>query len=352
VSGAVGRSRLKRRLMRELVAENLQLIRGGTPRRRRRGGGRLLAAARLLAFALVPAVLIAPSYLSSPMSRDGAASANAATAPAAVDAPAAPRSAPARAAAVPVLTLPAGDLPTHVDPAVFPLAVERVAIDPGHGGVSGGTQTPSGLLEKELTLDIAERLRRLLVQASYQVVMTRDADVDVSLEERTQLANRSGADLFVSLHVNWIENRGVRGVETYYLGPTDDPFLSQLAAAENRGSGYSLADLRTLLEQIYVGVRQDESRRLAGAVQESLLASLRTINPGVEDRGVKTAPFIVLMKTEMPAILAEVSCLSNEHEAELLAKPLYRQFLAEAVFAGIRAYSEALKNPEPKRIDS
>jgi N-acetylmuramoyl-L-alanine amidase len=101
-----------------------------------------------------------------------------------------------------------------------------------------------------------------------------------------------------------------------------------------------------------VGARQDESRRLAGAVQEALLASLRTLNPEVEDRGVKSAPFIVLMKTEMPAVLAEVSCLSNEREAELLAKPLYRQFLAEAVHAGIRGYSEALENPEPKGMES
>ena len=243
-------------------------------------------------------------------------------------------------------------LPRRVDAAIFPLAVERVAIDPGHGGASGGTRTPSGLREKELTLDIARRLRGLLEQASFEVVMTRDADVDVPLEERTQLANASGADLFVSLHVNWIENRGVRGVETYYLGPTDDPFLTQLAAAENRGSGYSLADFRSLLEQIYVGVRGDESRRLAESVQHSILTSLRTINSEVENRGVKTAPFIVLMKTEMPAILAEVSCLSNEREADLLAKPLYRQFLATAVFDGIRAYSEALKNPKLKGMDS
>ena len=122
--------------------------------------------------------------------------------------------------------------------------------------------------------------------------------------------------------------------------------LTQLAAAENRGSGYSLADLKKLVEEVYVGARQQESRRLAGHVQAALLTALRGVNPGVEDRGVKTAPFIVLMTAEMPAILAEVSCLSNEREAELLARPLYREHIAEAVAAGIRAYAESLANPD------
>ena len=355
----LGRGRIKRRVLRELVAQNLALIRGERPGRRRRGSRRLRAAARLVFLVLVPAGLLAPSYLSTPERGSGGGGVGVVAANPAAEAstsPAVPQSvAPARPAVdVADGSRPAAGLPRpqQVDAAIFPLAVERVAIDPGHGGASGGTRTPTGLREKELTLDIARRLRGLLQRASFEVVMTRDADVDVPLEERSRLANASGADLFVSLHVNWIENRGVRGVETYYLGPTDDPFLTQLAAAENRGSGYSLADFRSLLEQIYVGVRGDESRRLAESVQHSILNSLRTINSEVEDRGVKTAPFIVLMKTDMPAILAEVSCLSNEREADLLAKPLYRQFLAEAVFNGIRAYSEALENPKLKGMDS
>lgn len=333
-----GRERIKRRVLREAVADNVELIRGGGPWRRR-GARRLRATSRLLLLASVPLGLLAPSYLSAP----GRAADPGEVEEAAVAVDERP------ADALDGATFPA---PRPIDAKVFPLAVERVVLDPGHGGLSGGTRTPTGLLEKELTLDIAQRLRRLLESSSFSVAMTREEDVDVSLVERTRKANAEGADLFVSLHVNWIENRGVHGVETYYLGATDDPFISQLAAAENRGSGYSLIDLRTLLEEIYVGVRQDQSRRLAESVQASLLASLRSISPHVEDRGVKTAPFIVLMKTEMPAILAEVSCLSNEREAELLTKPLYRQFLAEAVFKGIRAYSEALTNPELKGINS
>lgn len=198
-------------------------------------------------------------------------------------------------------------------------------------------------MEKDLTLDIAQRLRRLLQKQSLEVVMTREADGDVSLEQRGKLANRQGADIFVSIHVNWIENQRSRGVETYYLGPTDDPYLTRLAAAENRDSGYSMADMRHLLERIYAGVRQDKSRRLAQSVQSSLFESLGKLSPEVEDRGVKAAPFIVLLTTEMPAILAEVSSLSNGEEARLLTKPLYRQYIAEALANGIRTYTEAIE---------
>src|SRR4029077_4141136 len=141
-------------------------------------------------------------------------------------------------------------LPQPVDAAVFPLAVHKIVIDAGHGGASTGTRTPQGMLEKELTLDIADRLRRLLAeQQSFQVIMTRDRDRDVSLRQRGALANQAGADIFVSIHLNWIANRRSRGVETYYMGPTDDPYLTRLAAAENRESGYSLADMRRLLDR-------------------------------------------------------------------------------------------------------
>ena len=169
--------------------------------------------------------------------------------------------------------------------------------------------------------------------------MTRESDRGVSLEQRGTLANRSGADIFVSIHLNWIQNRRSRGVETYYLGPTDDPYLTRLAASENLESGYSLADMRHLLDRIYAGVRQDKSRKLAEVVQGALFQSLAKLSPEVADRGVKAAPFIVLLSTEMPAILAEVSSMSNEEEARLLTKPLYRQYIAEALAKGIRAYA-------------
>ena len=256
---------------------------------------------------------------------------------------------PAQAAETPqpVIVTPFFDAPRPIDPAVFPLAVRRVVIDPGHGGDDSGT-TGGGLTEKELTLDIGLRLRDLLAEQGFEVYMTREEDRAISLRQRALQANSLRADLFVSIHINWIAERSVRGLETYFLGATDDPELSALARLENRDSGYSLADMKRLLEGIYTGVRLDESRRFAYNIQRSLYRSLLRQNPQLEDRGVKTAPFVVLVATEMPAILAEVSCLSNEQEAQLLARPLYRQHIAEALSRGIRSYADEVNQSEAK----
>lgn len=347
--------RLKQRLVRELVQENLDLIQGVPPRRLRRR--RLSLSPRTMLLALLPVALLGSTRLLSTFEPS-------APPPAALVA-----TVPAPSSTIPVLAggvavLPAtpvpasaqtridADLPTEtVDASVFPLAVRRVVLDPGHGGDSLGTKTSQGLAEKELTLDIARRVRKLLTP-EFEIVLTRDGDDEVSLRERAELANRAKADVFVSIHVNWIAARDTRGVETYYVGPTDDPFLNQLAASENRGSGYSLGDLRQLLDRIYAGVRQDNSRRLAEIVQRSLHRSLGKVNPQLGDRGVKSAPFIVLLSTEMPAILAEVSCLSNEEEARLLTKPLYRQYIAEALAQGLRSYADSVAAPERKESDS
>jgi N-acetylmuramoyl-L-alanine amidase len=237
--------------------------------------------------------------------------------------------------------------PAPIDLAVLPLEIRKIVVDPGHGGKDTGTSTPGGLAEKEVTLDIGLRLRYLLEQAAFEVVMTRDKDEAVPLRQRTALANAQGADLFVSIHLNWIDGGQVRGMETYYLGSTEDPGLLQLAARENRDSGYALADFRKLLDHIYLSVRRDESRRLAESVQRTLVTSLRQKHPTLVNRGVKTAPFAVLIGTEMPAILAEVACLSHPEEARLLATPQYRQDIAQALWQGIRAYAQAL-NRFPK----
>jgi N-acetylmuramoyl-L-alanine amidase len=327
--------RIKRQLLRDLVQQNVDLIHGRAPRPRRRGDVWRFAA-RVASLGFLSLALFGSSRLISTLGEPGSAGTAAAAGSADVAAVVPIPGAAAKVAAPPLAP------PEPVDAAVFPLAIRKVAIDAGHGGESTGTRTPEGLMEKDLTLDIARRLQRLLRKHSFAVVMTRDKDADLSLDERGALANREGADIFVSIHVNWIENRHSRGVETYYLGPTDDPYLTRLAAAENRDSGYSMADMRHLLEQIYAGVRQDKSRRLAQSVQSSLFHSLGKLSPEVENRGVKAAPFIVLLATEMPAILAEVSSLSNEEEARLLTKPLYRQYIAEAMADGIRTYAEAV----------
>jgi len=234
--------------------------------------------------------------------------------------------------------------PQHVDPAVLALAIRTIVLDPGHGGNDPGAVSPHGMTEKELTLDISYRLRRLLQEAYFEVVMTREQDDTVSLKERTALANSRGGDLFVSIHVNSFNIRQIRGVETYYLGPTDDPVLTQYVAMENRTSGYSLADFRRLLEGIYAHVKRDVSRQFAAVLQRELFKTLHTGTPGLADRGVKSAPFIVLIATQMPAVLVEVSALSNEEEARLLANPQYRQTIAQGLFRGIRAYAHAINH--------
>jgi N-acetylmuramoyl-L-alanine amidase len=233
--------------------------------------------------------------------------------------------------------------PIPIDPSVLPLALRTIILDPGHGGDNMGTVAPEGLVEKEVTLGIASRVRELLEQSSYQVLMTRDSDRSLSLRERAEFANNNRGDIFVSIHVNWIANRELRGVETFYLGATDDPYLQELAARENQQSGYSLADFKQILQQVYAGVRQEESRRLGESVQEALFNSLYDVNASVRNRGVKSAPFGVLIWTDMPAILAEVSCVSNRVEARLLMTPIYRQYLAEAIVQGIEAYSRQFK---------
>ena len=226
-----------------------------------------------------------------------------------------------------------------IDPGVIPLSVRTVALDPGHGGRDSGTHLPRyGLLEKDVTWDIADRLRAIL-DDEFAVVMTRDGDEAVDLNRRAEIANAAGADLYVSIHVNWLPDREARGLETYFAGATVDPFLERLAASENSGSGFSVADTRRLLDGIYSGVRQQESRRLAEWVGSSLYETLKLRNPAVVDRGVMRAPFVVLVATDMPAVLAEVACISNDREARLLDFPWYRQSIAEALANGIRGYA-------------
>jgi N-acetylmuramoyl-L-alanine amidase len=237
----------------------------------------------------------------------------------------------------------AGDaVPTRLAARLFPVAVRRIVLDPGHGGGDDGTRTPLGLTEKVLTLDIAQRLALLLMGAGFEVKMTRDTDSKLFLRDRVRFANQEHADLFVSIHLNWLKDgRANRGIETYYLGPSDDPFIIELASAENRESGYSLSDVRQLLDGIYSDLRQQESRRLAAAVQRRLVGTVREVSHEVRDRGVRSAPFLVLVETEMPAILAEVASLSSPEEARLLAQAEYRDRLARALFDGIRTYSLA-----------
>jgi N-acetylmuramoyl-L-alanine amidase len=237
--------------------------------------------------------------------------------------------------------------PRPIDHAAIPLSIKTIVIDPGHGG-EPGTTAESGITEKEITLDLALRLRRLLRNAPFKVLLTRDTDRAMSLEKRVNFANENKADLFLSIHANWMEPHTIRALETYYVGPTDDPAALHLVSRENKDSGYSISDYKKILEKIYVDARRDESRTLARAMQSQLFGSLKGPNPALENRGIKTAPFVVLIGTQMPAILVEVACLSNEEEAELLTKEDYRENIAVALARGIRSYANTLKTPDRK----
>jgi len=239
--------------------------------------------------------------------------------------------------------------PNGLEPSLFHLEVRSVVIDPGHGGLDPGA-TASGVAEKDVTLDVARRLRTLLVAEKIAVSLTREGDTTLSLRDRVVLANSKKADLFVSIHVNSLPAvKETRGVETYFLGTTTDPHVERLALDENRASGYTMADFRRLLEGVLADSRQGESRKFAEAVQEGLVTSLRPVVPRLQDRGVRSAPFVVLIATEMPGILAEVSTVSNEEEARHLGDPAYRQQIARALSTGILAYAESRNHPPSRR---
>lgn len=321
--------RIKRRVLQQAVEENLDTMRGLAPKSLRRPRRLVSVWGKRALLLVLPISLAGSTYIV----------ANARLSQSSTAARAAIVPSPAVSSQHQLAMTTSFSKPSGIDPGVLALGVRRVVIDAGHGGTSPGTSTGTGVYEKEFTLDIATRLRALLEQQNFEVVMTRTGDQTLTLEERANLANQSKGDVFISIHLNWLKNPNNRGVETYYLGTTNDPHLNALAAEENRESGYSLADMRNLLEGIYADVRQDESKRLAEAVQQQLYSGLKQVNPQLRDRGVKTAPFVVLVTTGMPAILAEVSCLSNQAEAELLKQPAYRQKIAEALSSGIRTYA-------------
>lgn len=336
---------LKRRVVREAVAENLDVIRGLPPRTLRRGHRLIQQWTRRAPLLLVPLTLAAWMYMATMNAQQPAPAAVVVT-------PALAAAAPMPATKVeppaPALEVPESSM-QRVTSAAFPLAVRRVVLDAGHGGSDPGA-TSTKLTEKEITLDIGRRLRALLEREGFEVIATRSGDQTVALRDRARLANDSSSDIFVSIHVNTIvKHTQSRGIETYYLGPTNDPSLTELAAAENRVSGYSLADMRKLLDGVYADARRDESHELASVVQKELFSALKKTDPGLEDWGVKRAPFIVLVATEMPAVLAEVGCLSNDKEAALLAKAEYRQKIADALFHGIRAYASANDAPQQEK---
>ena len=225
---------------------------------------------------------------------------------------------------------------------LFNLRVSTIVIDPGHGGRDPGASGAEGTQEKEITLDLARRLRkRLLEHEGYRIVMTRDDDIAVPLGDRVDFANDHDADLFVSIHINWLPDKTVAPLETYYFGMRADATALQLAHGENSTSEYSVAEFNEMLQRAGNTVKFQESRNLAEAVQGSLLSTVREANSGVSDWGVKAGPFVVLLGVESPAILAEVAALSNPDEESRLNTDAHREALARALEEGIIAYLDA-----------
>ena len=201
-----------------------------------------------------------------------------------------------------------------------------------------------GLSEAELTLDVALRLEKLLLrQPGVEVIQTRRTNAFVALEERTELANKSGADIFLSIHANASADRRARGVETYYLNFAPNAEAEAVAARENAASTRPMRQLPELVRAITLNNKLDESRDLARLVQESLFAQVRKADRRVRNLGVKQATFMVLVGAQMPSILTEISFLTNQQDAGLLATEKYRQQIAEAIFNGITRYQQALK---------
>jgi len=223
------------------------------------------------------------------------------------------------------------------------LGIARIVIDPGHGGHDPGAMNME-LSEADLVLDVALRLEKLLVkQPGVEVVMTRRSNVFVALEERTAIANREGADLFLSIHANASEDDRVRGVETYFLNFAPNPAAEAIAARENAASGRTMRQLPDIVKAIALNNKIDESRDFASLVQSAMMERLKRSNKNVKDLGVKQAPLTVLVGATMPSILAEIAFLTNQQEATLLRGGVYRQQIAEALFNGVMRYQRSLK---------
>ena len=223
------------------------------------------------------------------------------------------------------------------------LKVGRVVIDAGHGGHDTGTIGKGGLREKDLVVDISRRLGELIeTNLGADVIYTRTTDRSVSLKERTKLANDSEADLFISVHANSSRLRSIRGVETYYLSFTTNSWALGVASRENAAAQRSIHELESLLSKIALTEKIEESREFAGKVQKSLYTGLSKQTKGLRNRGVRKAPFMVLIGAKMPAVLAEVGFLSNPRDEKLLKSSSYRQKIANHLFEGVRNYSDTL----------
>lgn len=234
---------------------------------------------------------------------------------------------------------------------LFGLKVSTIVIDPGHGGVDPGATGPNGVMEKDLTLDIARRLRdKLAPFGNHRVLLTREEDVKIPLRDRVEFARKHTADLFISIHFNSLPVESDNLVETFYFGPHADTRILALAEKENAGSGYSVGDFRQVIARISDTLKTQESKALATLLHRHLYGNLKRENVQLSNAGIKTAPFVVLLGSDVPSVLAEVSCLSNEQEARNLANAEYRDRIAEYLRDGILQYLDQERNTQQHHI--
>ena len=269
--------------------------------------------------------------------------------------PAAPKPAIGKSTLPPVLDLPAPKPAKTTSSGkrnlirTLGLKVGKVVIDPGHGGHDTGTIGAGKLREKDLVNDLAQRLGSLIEERlGSEVIYTRTDDRFVPLRERTRIANRAQADLFISIHANSARQRSVRGIETYYLNLTTDSWAMAVAARENAAAERSVHELEDLVAKITRNENLSESREFASTVQSALYSTLSKQTLGLRNRGVRKAPMLVLMDAKMPAVLAEVSFLSNTSDEKLLKTSAYRDKVAEALFKGISSYADTLSSVTEK----
>jgi len=251
-----------------------------------------------------------------------------------------PDAGPARAA------VPTADGETSLVRALG-LKIGRIVIDAGHGGHDTGTIGVDGIQEKDVVLDVALRVGQLLHdRLGSEIIYTRSDDTFIPLETRTAIANKAQADLFLSIHANSSPDASARGVETYYLNFTSSPDALETAARENAVSDQSIHQLSDLVKKIALKDKIDESREFASDVETSLYGGLQKGNAGLKDRGVKKAPFVVLIGANMPSILAEISFVTNEKDARQLQEPEYRERVAESLYKGVAKYAAGLSGTQ------
>lgn len=226
------------------------------------------------------------------------------------------------------------------------LKIGRIVIDPGHGGHDTGTIGPTGLMEKDLCLDVALRLGKIIQQRlpSAEIVYTRSDDTFIPLEERTTIANQAKADLFISIHANSSRDHGARGVETYYLNLKGSAEAMEVAARENASSDEGVHDLQDMVKKIAQNEKIDESKEFAADIQDSLAKRVLKASRSEKNRGVRKAPFVVLIGADMPSILTEISFLSNPSDEKLLKQPEYRQRVAEGLYQGVADYLQSMNS--------